>query len=72
VEAGLSRLSLVPAMFKTIPITCPPSEAGVSFVEDKGAKLYDCFTPSVGDIPRRSLPFPLFRLPLRARLLQWL
>jgi hypothetical protein len=48
-EAALSRLSLVPAMVKTTPMSCPPCEVGASSAEDKGVELYGCFSPRVGD-----------------------
>ncbi|KAM0891486.1 hypothetical protein ACQ4PT_026382 [Festuca glaucescens] len=54
-EAALSKLSLVPTMLKTIPITCLPGEADVGSAEDKGPELYGCFSPRVNDSPL-SLP----------------
>jgi hypothetical protein len=49
VEATLSRLSLVPALLKTSPTSCPPGEVGASSTEDRGAELYGCFSPRVED-----------------------
>lgn len=54
-EAALSKLSLVPTMLKTVPMTCLPGEVDVGSAEDKGPELYGCFSPRVNDSPL-SLP----------------
>jgi hypothetical protein len=47
-EVALSRLSLLPAMMKASPLSCPPGEVNDD-TEDRGDVLYGCFSPRVED-----------------------
>jgi hypothetical protein len=51
----------MPALMKTTPTSPPLGEVGVGSVEDRGAELYGCFSPRVGDSssPLSSLPLAL-------------
>ena len=48
-EAALSKLSPLPNMLKTTPMSCPPSEVGVGSADDGAAELYGCYSPRVGN-----------------------
>jgi hypothetical protein len=67
-EATMSRLSLVPAMFKTTPIqcpsmSCPPCEVGARSTEDGEEWSFTVVSLlMLGTLPRCQ-----FRLLLRAR-----
>jgi hypothetical protein len=66
-EAALSRLSLLPAMLKTTPMS-GPAEVSVGSLEDRGAELYGSFYPRVGENRCCCPPCLAIHLPLRASL----
>lgn len=66
-EVALGKLSLVPAMLPTASTWRPPAISSVGSAEDKGTKLFGCYSPRVGVGSSSLSVVPLCRLLLRAR-----